>query len=182
MNIESLKLNLSLLDSDLPEEVTPADLNACQNGRGCYSPLQFVLRLSPEVHRQLASLPSGIVRGNADSDSLQAFSTYLHETVHWWQHIGSTAGFMRSMSYPAQSHANFKHLRRLLEAIGPKKSIREIADLLADSRSPETPGGLAILSSTTTLIWNSTDSLRTLLSGRKWPFRVHILNVLATPL
>lgn len=143
MNINSLKLNLSLLDSDLSQEGTPGDLNACQNGRGCYSPLQFVLRLSPEVHRRLASLPSGIVRGNADSDSLQAFSTYLHETVHWWQHIGSTAGFMRSMSYLAQSHANFKHLRRLLEAIGPKKSIREIAELLAGSGSPETPGGLA---------------------------------------
>lgn len=120
-----------------------ADLHACQNGRGLYSPLQFVLRLSPEVHRQLESLSTGVFRGSLDPDTLRAFATYLHETVHWWQHIGSTAGFVRSMSYPAQSHVNFKHLKRLLEAVGPKKSVREVGEMLADSGSPETPGGLA---------------------------------------
>jgi hypothetical protein len=136
-------LKSRLLDGDLRPDGTPGDLNACHNGRGRYSPTQFVLRLSSDVHRHLAALPVGIFRGNLDSDTLQAFSTYLHETVHWWQHIGSTAGFIRSMSYTAQSHANFKYLRRLLEAIGPKKSIRELAVRLADSGSPETPGGLA---------------------------------------
>ena len=138
-----MNLKSCLLDSDVHSERTSADLNARQNSRGRYSPFQFVLRLSPEVHRQLDSLSNGVFRGNLVFDTLQACSTYLHETVHWWQHIGSTAGFVRSMSYPAQSHANFKHLKRLLEAIGPKKSVREAGEMLPDSGSPETPGGLA---------------------------------------
>jgi hypothetical protein len=27
-------------------------------------------------------------------DVAQAFSTYLHETIHWWQHVGTSAGLM----------------------------------------------------------------------------------------
>jgi hypothetical protein len=35
-----------------------------------------------------------------DSETIQAaLSTYLHETVHWWQHIGSTAGLVSSLAY-----------------------------------------------------------------------------------
>jgi len=143
MIIGSMNLKSSLLDSDSHLERPPADLNAWQDIRGRYIPFQFVLRLSPEIHRKLDSLSNGVFRGSPDFDTLQACSTYLHETVHWWQHIGSTAGFVRSMSYPAQSHVNFKHLRHLLRAAGPKKSIRELGEMLPESRSPETPGGLA---------------------------------------
>ena len=138
-----MNLKACLLDSDLCFERPAGDLNTSENSRGRYSPFQFVLRLSPEIHRKLDSLSNEVFRGNIDIDTLQACSTYLHETVHWWQHIGSTAGFVRSMSYPAQSHVNFKHLKRLLQAIGPKKSVRELGEMLPESRSPETPAGLA---------------------------------------
>jgi hypothetical protein len=138
-----LHLKANLLDN-LPGQITdPGDLNASLNARGLYSPYQFVLRLSPEVHRQLAALPSGIVYGEMDSDSVQAFSTYLHETVHWWQHIGSSAGFVRSLSYPAQAHANYKHLKHLLATVGPKKSIEKLLERLDGPSSPGTPAGLA---------------------------------------
>ena len=136
-----LHLKLNLLDN-VPI-ATPGDLNACLNARGLYSPLHFVLRLSPEVHRKLAELPSGIVTENMDFDSLQAFSTYLHETIHWWQHIGSTAGFVRSLSYPAQAHSNYKHLKHLLATIGPKKSIEKLLYRLDGPSAPGTPAGLA---------------------------------------
>jgi hypothetical protein len=88
-------------------------------------------------------MPSGIVTSSAvDLEAIQAFSTYLHETIHWWQHIGSTYGLMLSMAYPTQAHANYTHLRNLIANIGFKKSIRELADSLP-SGGYGTPGGLA---------------------------------------
>jgi hypothetical protein len=50
-------------------------------------------------------------------------STYLHETVHWWQHIGSTYGFILSLNYPVQSHCTHFDLKRLVEHDGFKKQL-----------------------------------------------------------
>jgi hypothetical protein len=101
----------------------PADLNACLNSHGLFNPMQFVLRLSPEVHRKIDSLQSENAAGRITFEGLRAYSTYVHETIHWWQHIGSTTGLMLSLSYPGQSHANHTHLKKLIAQIGPKKSI-----------------------------------------------------------
>jgi hypothetical protein len=77
---------------------------ATLKGHGLYNTFQFVLRLSPAVHRKLSSMPSGIVNSSmVDLEGVEAFSTYLHETVHWWQHVGSTYGLLMSMIYPSQS-------------------------------------------------------------------------------
>jgi hypothetical protein len=106
--------------------------------------MQFVLRLSPEVHRKISQLPTGIIaRGDVDFDGLQAFSTYLHETIHWWQHVGTTTGLMLSLSYPAQAHVNYHHLKKLLITAGPKKSVLKLSESLPGSGDPATPGGLA---------------------------------------
>lgn len=119
-----MKLNRSLLAALDETANPPADLHSCLNVHGLYSTLHFVLRLSPEIHRVLAATPSGIYNGTQISfEQIQAFSTYLHETVHWWQHIGSTAGLMLSLSHPVQSHGNYTHLKTFLREIGPKKSI-----------------------------------------------------------
>jgi len=100
------------------------NLQSCLNAYGLYSTLHFVLRLSPAIHRTLASTPTGIYTGAQLSfEQVQAFSTYLHESVHWWQHIGSTAGLMLSLSHPVQSHANYTQLKIFLREVGPKKSI-----------------------------------------------------------
>jgi hypothetical protein len=34
---------------------------------------------------------------------MEAMSTYLHETIHWWQHVGNTAGLFLSLTYPVQA-------------------------------------------------------------------------------
>ncbi|MBL8500636.1 MAG: hypothetical protein JNL77_08675 [Nitrosomonas sp.] len=116
---------------------------ATLNGRGLYNTFQFVLRLSPAVHRKLASMPSGIVSSSMiDLEGVEAFSTYLHETIHWWQHIGSTFGLMLSMTYPAQAHANYDHLKDLTTKVGFKKSIRMLAETLP-AGGLGTPSGLA---------------------------------------
>lgn len=131
-----------LLD-DFHPLVSQGVFAATLRGRGLYSTLQFVLRLSPLVHRKLASLPSGVVTTRSlDLEGVEAFSTYLHETVHWWQHIGSTYGLMLSMTHPAQAHANYDHLKNLTAQIGFRKSIRKVAEM-SPAGGPGTPGGLA---------------------------------------
>ena len=138
-----MRLNLNLLDSPYGLDKSPAELNACLNAHGLYNSIQFVLRLSPEVHRKIAALPTGIVAGGIDFETLQAFSTYLHETIHWWQHIGSTTGLMLSLSYPGQAHANYKQLKSLIAGIGPKKSILRVVEGSVEPGGPDTPRGLA---------------------------------------
>lgn len=115
---------------------------ATLKGHGLYSTFEFVLRLSPAVHRKLASMPNGIVNsGMIDLEGLQAFSTYLHETIHWWQHVGSTYGLMLSMTYPVQSHANYDYLKSLISSVGFKKSVRQLAYILPRG-GYGTPSGL----------------------------------------
>jgi len=104
----------------------PPKLRASWKARGLYSPLQFVLRLRGDVHRALNSAPVGIsVPNQLSSEQIYAFSTYLHETIHWWQHAGSTSGLFLSLIYPAQSHLNHRHLMHILSELGPIKSLRD---------------------------------------------------------
>jgi hypothetical protein len=134
-------LNLELLRDQNPLFSSDGDFRATLKGHGLYNTFQFVLRLSPAVHRKLASLPSGIT-SEVDFEGMQAFSTYLHETIHWWQHIGSTYGLMLSMTYPTQSHANHGPLKQLITQIGFKKSILNLASTLPTGGFG-TPAGMA---------------------------------------
>lgn len=114
----------SLLLSDEAWEVSK-DLYSCWNARGLYNPLQFVLRLRPDVHRALNGAPAGVVTPQQlTEEQIFAFSTYLHENIHWWQHVGSITGLILSLVYPAQSHLNHKHLKAILSELGPIKSLR----------------------------------------------------------
>jgi len=122
---------------------SPVELNACLNSHGLYDPLRFVLRLSPEVHRKIEALQAERATGRLSFDGLRAFSTYVHETIHWWQHVGSSIGLILSLSYPAQAHANYGDLKKFLARVGPKKSIRQFIETLhGPGGDPETPAGL----------------------------------------
>ncbi len=116
-----------MLDTSRGDLLPHTHFNATLNAHGLYDGLRFVVRLSPRVHELIASLPDDIGLYSASDvtfEQMQAFSTFLHETIHWWQHIGSTCGFMMSLSYPAQTHANLNHLRTFLDQAGPVKPIR----------------------------------------------------------
>ncbi|WP_091902086.1 hypothetical protein [Maribacter stanieri] len=71
--------------------------------------MQFVIRLRDDIRSQLNS------KVEITPEKLQAFSTYLHENIHWWQHIGSNFGFLLSTSYPANAISSFGHLKKLVE-------------------------------------------------------------------
>lgn len=136
------RLHPELLDDFNPLLGRDANFHATLKARGLYNTFHFVLRLSPAVHRKLGSMPSGIVESSqVDLEGLEAFSTLLHETIHWWQHIGSTYGLMLSLTYPTQAHANYNHLRNLISQLGFQKSIRDLADKLPDE-GLGTPSGL----------------------------------------
>jgi len=137
------QLNPKLLSSDsLPGG--NATFPATIRGRGEYMPLAYVLRLSPLIHQTLASLPqTGIFTSREIGlDRAQAFSTYLHETIHWWQHIGSTYGMMSSLSYPARTHGSYTQIKKLVSLGALKKSVFQMALKGAGPSTPETVQGL----------------------------------------
>src|ERR1043165_3846329 len=97
------------------------DLYSNSSIRGLYSPMQFVVRLRQDYHELLNSGPTGVLKpGDVSTEALFAFSTFFHETVHWWQHIGSTTGLMLTLAYPAQSHVNHRYLLNTLQTFGPR--------------------------------------------------------------
>ena len=77
------------------------------NAHGLYNSEQFVLRLSLKNHQLVdEATDPDFDRSKMTAEHIKAYSTYLHETIHWWQHVGSTSGFILSMCYPAQTHIN----------------------------------------------------------------------------
>jgi len=63
--------------------------------RGMYSSTQFSIRLREDVRKLVFDSEENT------PERFQAFSTYLHETIHWWQHVGSNFGFFISLSLPS---------------------------------------------------------------------------------
>lgn len=125
----TVALDLELLTTlaDLPEP--QQDLAACLNVRGSYSPMQFILRLNPRIHSLVNQYTDNSApQSDVPWEAIQAYSTYLHETVHWWQHVGSTSGLVMSLSYPGQLHTSMGELRSVIRAVGPKKSLKDWAE------------------------------------------------------
>lgn len=119
-----MKIDPSIFNS-IVDIGSPKSFNACLNAHGLYSPERFVLRLSPRNHELIAVTvdSKGLRRGELSDECLQAISTYLHETIHWWQHKGSTSGYIRSALYLSKTHDNLSHIFKLSSLVGPKKSI-----------------------------------------------------------
>lgn len=142
MNSE-YRLDPRLLDVDADRE--KSEFEAVGGSvRGQYSTFEFVLRLSQPVHERLALRAKAIESGEKPSlEDAEAFSVYLHETIHWWQHVGSTYGLVLSMTYPAELHLNYLHLHNLTRQVGFKKSLRKFVELSEDGGDPGTPAGLA---------------------------------------
>lgn len=137
-----MEIDLGLLDNSgaslLPSRIFEAELNA----HGSYHAERFVLRLSPVVRAQLNRFPGRLtITKGSDFRVAQAMSTQLHETIHWWQHIGTTAGLILSLSYPAQAHVNHGHLKRVLREYGPKKSLRKLAQQVVGKVDPDSAAG-----------------------------------------
>ena len=119
-----------------------ASFNATTRAHGLYDPLRFVVRLSPLIHQRLEGLTPG-AHARLGKDDLRAYSVFLHETFHWWQHTGSTIGLISSLTYPSQTHANLKHLRQFLREYGPVKSIQGLLTASKENEGLGTRSGNA---------------------------------------
>jgi hypothetical protein len=131
-----------LVSTNALYSASPDGFHATTKAHGLYSTNHFVLRLSPLIHEKLASVKSGIVSNqDIDFSMAQAMSTYIHETIHWWQHIGSTYGFIYNLNYPVQTHSIHGLLKKLLDGDGFKKSIFLQAKNLnkAPNKNPDSP-------------------------------------------
>ena len=122
-----LKQELLNAADDYPETVPTFE--ASLNAHGMYETMRFVLRLSPLNHELVDSITLGkhSVK-EISSEALQAYSTYIHETVHWWQHVGSTSGLLLSLSYLSQTHSSMNELREVIATFGPKKPLKRWTD------------------------------------------------------
>lgn len=150
-------LRPDLLAAFPDDHVHRPEFHAVNNAHGVYNTLQFVLRLSPRIHNTLSKFEPGITTtGAIGFDGAQAMSTLLHETIHWWQHIGSTYGFVFSLNYPIQSHATHHDLKRLAQADGFKKSVVKQAEILG--RASQTGYG-TLAGAANTIINNHYDLL-----------------------
>jgi len=119
---------------------TDPSFDASLAAHGKYETMRFVLSLSPRNHELMEGIESGVYDlGQISPEALQAYSTYIHETVHWWQHVGSTSGLMLSLSYLAQSHSSMAFLRDTLKKFGPTKPLKRWADqtLIAEGASAQ---------------------------------------------
>ena len=128
---EGLESRLDPSLTDPVQDVAGVELasGAALDVHGKYETMRFVLRLSPLNHELIEGIETGVYDlGGMSAEALQAYSTYLHETVHWWQHVGSTSGLMLSLSYLAQSHSSMAQLRNTLAKFGPIKPLKRWAD------------------------------------------------------
>ena len=77
------------LGSATNDDLNPVTFAASLNAHGKYETMRFVLSLSPINHSFLDSIETEIRPAQDFSpETLKAYSTYVHETIHWWQHVG----------------------------------------------------------------------------------------------
>jgi len=124
-------------------EPTSLEFEATLNAHGIYTTEQFVLRLSPRVHELVDAITRGQTNGYARTDLVRAYSTYLHETVHWWQHVGSTTGLILSLAMPTQCLSSMGALRNTLALAGAQKPLTRWAILVESGQQKGDLGALA---------------------------------------
>lgn len=136
----SFVLNHDRLASASDDYAAEPTFKACLNAHGMYETMRFVLRLSPRNHELMERIESNEFETSAaPADVVQAYSTYIHETIHWWQHVGSTSGLLFSLSYLAQCHSSMGELKEVLASVGAKKPLKDYTDqiLLKEGHSAQ---------------------------------------------
>jgi hypothetical protein len=94
---------------------------------GEFDPMRLVVQLDSSV---TSILESGALELTDPRDPrTKAFGSYLHETIHWWQHIGTTSGLISGLTIPVQCHINQDEIRALSDIVIPRKSMFKYWDL-----------------------------------------------------
>lgn len=83
------------------------------NLMGQFDPLWGGLLLRDDILKDLDHQQGKLARYSLEEPGtplLLPFSTHLHEYIHWWQHIGTTSGFIYGLSIPVQALATTAYL------------------------------------------------------------------------
>ena len=129
--------------TDYYSEFRPELLNATDRSgtRGSFDPLVKVAMLAPELARELdtrgGELPATSVEAGG-SAPVAAYATSLHETIHWWQMVGSTTGLLSGLTSSAQSNSCAPHLANVVGTVSKPmlnelKSRPELAEASGDA-------------------------------------------------
>ena len=124
-------------DSDL--FISNPNYSAFLNSRGLYDPFSFILKLNFSVSVTMNNLREKQFDSKEElsQDELYDFSTYLHETIHWWQHIGSVTGIILSLSPIIQTHSNFSPVKTFLKSFKVKSVYNFLASFESDKMISE---------------------------------------------
>ena len=83
------------------------------NLMGQFDPLWGGLLLRDDILKDLDHQQGKLARSSLEKPGtplLLPFSTHLHEYIHWWQHIGTTSGFIYGLSISVQALATTAYL------------------------------------------------------------------------
>jgi len=83
-----------------------------ENVMGIFDPMNLVMKLDADIGAFLITA-DGATRFTIASDPqvVLAVAVNFHETIHWWQHAGTTAGLLCALTIPLQTHINVEHLQ-----------------------------------------------------------------------
>jgi hypothetical protein len=88
---------------------------------GLFDPLTFVVRFSPEIETAFEKAGGRLSAIFWSEEELLSAVVFLHETIHWWQYIGTTFGFADALSIAVQGASARKLLQRWADQYGPRK-------------------------------------------------------------
>lgn len=78
---------------------------------GVFDPMNLVVKLDADIAAFLTTPDRATrLRKVSNPQAVIAAAVNLHETVHWWQHAGTTAGLLCALTIPLQAHINVEHL------------------------------------------------------------------------
>lgn len=88
---------------------------------GLFDPLTFVVRVSPGIQKSLERATNRISAIFWSEEELLSAVVFLHETIHWWQYIGTSLGFTESLSVSVQGSSARRLLQIWSDQYGPRK-------------------------------------------------------------
>ena len=81
------------------------------NIMGVFDPMNLVVKLDADIAAFLTTSDRSARLAKASRPkAVIAAAVNIHETVHWWQHAGTTAGLLCALTIPLQTHMNVGHL------------------------------------------------------------------------
>lgn len=89
--------------------------------RGVYNIRSFYVDFASEIFEKL-SLDYGLQIDEKNPESIEMYSTFIHETLHWWQAIGSISGLIDSLSGFIVTLLLRDEIKYIIDQIGVKKS------------------------------------------------------------